>query len=206
MQRISRFPFINPLKSNWKVNKLGDSQTMSHTDDSGPHSEATPNAAASCRRPLKPPQADQWCLVKGSSWEAAKKNKENSSEKQFDSSETLEPNGDVISSAFRQIKYELYCASVDLLGYSLEILPNRNCLAQSSYAFGDDSEENMKFEFVYDHSAHKYTDLIWTDQLQQYAELYQYWILERQCIPGFLAEILLDTYNLRGAPPCRPRN
>lgn len=180
---------------------------MSHTEETDPVSKEA-FRGASCKEPLKPPQVDQWCLVEGSSWEAARIRKQKQNEK-FDEdqdSESFEPNADLVCSAFRQIKYELYCASVDLLGYSLEILPNRNCLARSSYSFGEDSEASEAFEFVYDHSSHKYTDLVWADHLQQYAELCQYWIVERQSIPGFLAEVHLRSYNLRGAPPCRPRN
>ena len=131
----------------------------------------------------------QWCLVQGSPWERMQ-HKPNE----------LENNDQLIVSAFRQMKYELYCASVDLLGYSLTILPSRNCIARPVFFL---DEPDKQFEFIYDHERHHYTDVVWSEFALSYESTLRYWILEQNCIAGFLSEVLIDMLNTYGSAPLR---
>lgn len=116
------------------------------------------------------------------------------------SNETSFPNS-LNESAIRQVKYEFYCATVDLFGFSLYVSPDRTCTVES--AFPEVNGEKFRLQFIYDKQARRYTDLIWTDNLTELMQPYQFWVLENQCIPGFLAQLFLHFFELYGAPPNR---
>lgn len=165
---------------------------------------------------------NHWVLVAGSPWESAVASSPNPNSTTAPTS-TYSTNAAAISttngnenpnfgqdkgtsdqlneSAIRQIKYEFYCATVDLFGFSLYISPDRMCTIES--AFPEVNGEKFRVQFIYDKQARRYTDLVWTENLTEFIQPYQFWVLENQCIPGFLAQLFLYFFELYGAPPGR---
>lgn len=79
-----------------------------------------------------------------------------------------------------------------LLGYKIDMLPNKKVRATSIHATSDE----LSFTFVPDHSIkNKFIGLDENPALQEFENLITFWIKERNDIPCFLAAINLELYD-----------
>lgn len=109
---------------------------------------------------------------------------------------------DRVRCAFRRAKYEMWAATFDIMGYSLSFRGStRNCVLRPAWAPEDADQE---FEFVWDSSRKRYTDIKWTPAVEAVASQYRYWIQERQSFAGFVMAVWLERLERDGPPPTRP--
>lgn len=109
---------------------------------------------------------------------------------------------EILAAALRQSKYELFCGTYDLLGYSLHINADRSCDIASVYTKDDPA---MLMQFEYNPLTRSYEDMQWKSEFSQFAGIYKYWVKEMQCVPGFLAALFLHYFDTYGPPPPRKR-